>query len=49
MHIRYVLPDGNEALPLPDGRWARAITRVDYREAAEEPLTKQAAADLWDK
>ena len=31
-HPEYVLPDGNEALPLPEpGRTARCITRVDYR------------------
>lgn len=46
---RYILPDGNDALPLPDGRFARAITRVDYRQMAEQPVTKQATADLWDK
>jgi hypothetical protein len=33
---RYVLPDGNDALPLPDGRFARAITRIDYRQMAEQ-------------
>lgn len=43
------MPDGNDALPLPDGRFARAITRVDYRQMAEQPVTKQATADLWDK
>jgi hypothetical protein len=46
---KYILPDGNDALPLPDGRWARAITRVDYREMAALPMTKQSAADLWDR
>jgi hypothetical protein len=33
---RYVLPDGHDALPLPDGRFARAITRVDYRQMAQQ-------------
>ena len=46
---KYVLPDGNEALPLPEpGRTARCITRVDYRAMSEEPLTKQTAAAPWD-
>lgn len=31
----FVLPDGNEALPLPDGRFARSITRIDFRQEAE--------------
>ena len=46
---KYILPDGNEALPLPEpGRVARCITRVDYRAMSEEPLTKQTAAAPWD-
>ena len=40
----FVLPDGNEAMPLPDGRLARCITRVDYRVDSDKPLTKQSAA-----
>jgi hypothetical protein len=34
---RLVLPDGHELLRLPDGRAARLITRVDYREPAAGP------------
>jgi hypothetical protein len=46
---KYILPDGNESLPLPEpGRTARCITRVDYRAMSEEPLTKQTAAAPWD-
>ena len=43
-----MLPDGNEALRLPDGRMARCITRVDYKVNAKEPMTKQTAAAAWD-
>ena len=44
---KYILPDGNEALPLPEpGRTARCITRVDYRAMSEEPLTKQTAVRM---
>jgi hypothetical protein len=39
----FILPDGNEKLRLPDGRTVRLITRVDYREMAKTPLTKQTA------
>jgi len=47
---KYVLADGNEALPLPEaGRTARCITRVDFKMMSEEPLTKQTAAAPWDK
>ena len=45
---RFVLPDGNEALTLPDGRLARCITRVDYKVNAKEPMTKQTAGEAWD-
>jgi len=45
----YVLPCGNERLYLEDGREARLITRVDYREMASKPVTEQRAADKWDK
>ena len=48
-HPEYVLPDGNEALPLPEpGRTARCITRVDYRMMSEEVVTRQTAAAPWD-
>lgn len=47
---RYVLPDGNEWLPLPEpGRSARCITRVDYRAMTGEVMTRQTAAAPWDK
>lgn len=36
------MPILNTACPFP-GRWARSITRIDYREEAEEPLTQQSA------
>ena len=29
----FVLPDGHEMLPLPEGRFARALTRADIRRA----------------
>ena len=45
----YVLKDGNESLLLNDGRQARLITRVDFREMSSRPLTEQRAADKWDK
>ena len=44
-----MLPDGNESMPLDDGRAARLITRVDYRTMAAKPVTEQRAADKWDK
>jgi len=44
-----VLPDGNELLELDDGRSARLITRVDYREMASKPITKQTSGDKWNK
>ena len=48
-HPEYVLPDGNESLPLPEpGRTARCITRVDYRMMSEEVVTRQTAAAPWD-
>jgi len=46
---KYVLPDGNEWMELPDGRKAQLITRVDFRQMLSEPLTRQSAADKWDK
>ena len=45
----YVLKDGNETLLLDDGREARLITRIDFREMASRPITEQRAADKWDK
>ena len=48
-HPEYVLPDGNEALPLPEpGRIARCVTRVDYRRMSDEIVTRQTAAAPWD-
>ena len=44
----FILPDGNERLRLPDGRMVRLITRVDYREMANVPLTKQTADETRD-
>ena len=44
----FILPDGNESLRLPDGRMVRLITRVDYREMANVPLTKQTADETRD-
>jgi hypothetical protein len=47
----FVLPCGNEKLELGlgDERYARLITRVDYRESATRPMTKQSAEAKWDK
>jgi len=45
----YVLACGNEKMQLPDGRWVRLITRIDYRMMAANPVTVQTAADAWNK
>ena len=45
----FVLPCGNERLDLAHGRYARLITRVDYRENAAAPVTKQTAEARWDR
>eukprot|EP00741_Cyanophora_paradoxa_P023236 tig00021579_g22443.t1 len=45
----HVLPSGHERLGLAGGGWAVLITRVDYREAAETPVTRQTAEKKWDK
>ena len=44
----FILRDGNEKLRLPDGRFVRLITRVDYREMSSVPLTKQTADESRD-
>ena len=48
--LYFALPDGNDALPLPDshGKVARAITRVDYKVMSDVAITKQTAAKSWD-
>ena len=45
----FMLPDGNDALPLPEtGKLARAITRVDYKVMSNVAITKQTPAMAWD-
>jgi hypothetical protein len=40
--------DGHERIRLSNGRTVKLITRIDFREEAEKPLTEQRAASKWD-
>ena len=45
----HIAKSGHERIMLPNGKVVTLITRVDYREESETPLTKQRAAETWDK
>lgn len=46
---QYIARDGHELLEISPGVRVKLITRVDYRENAKVPVTKQTPEEKWDK